>query len=183
MNKGLALVPEERVAQAIFVVRGQKVMLDRDLAKLYGIKPTVLRQQVKRNVKRFPADFMFRLSTKEAQSLVSQFVIPDLRSLGGSLPLAFTEHGALMLGNVLKSNRAVEVSIIVVRAFVHMRQLLSTNIRLVHKLEELERRVSAHDGNIRGLIIAIKRLMKNPESERAPIGFGAHYKGSSKKQK
>jgi len=168
----MVLVPEERVAQEIFVLRGHKVILDSDLAKLYGVLTKSLNLAVSRNRKRFPADFMFQLTPREYQSLRFQFATSNTRGGRRYLPYVFTEHGALMLGNVLKSQRAMEISIIVVRAFVRMRQLLSTNIQLSHKLEELDRRVGAHDKNIRDLVLAIRRLMSQPEPKRVPIGFG-----------
>jgi phage regulator Rha-like protein len=181
-----ALIPEERVSQAILVLRGQKVMLDSDLAKLYGVTTGNLNKAIKRNINRFPADFMFRLNKKEVENvLIFQIGRPKTDPRGGArhLPYVFTEHGALMLGNVLKSSKAVEMSIVVVRAFVRMRQMLSTNIQMAHKLAEIDRRVSGHDENIKGLIVAIRRLMTKPkpEPERRPIGFGVHYRKRSVK--
>src|SRR6266568_580936 len=107
------------IERRIYLIPGNKVMLDRDLAELYGVKPIALRQQVKRNRRRFPADFMFRLTMREANILVSQNVIPSRRSLGGSLPYVFTQEGVAMLSSVLKSDRAVRVNVAIMRAFVH----------------------------------------------------------------
>lgn len=174
----------EQIESRIFVIRGQKVMLDADLAELYGVETKVLNQAVKRNLDRFPDDFMFQLSTEEFANLKSKIGISSLRSQivtsnipsgrGGRrhLPYVFTEHGALMLGNVLKSARAVEVSLMVVRAFVHLRELASTHKELSQKLNQLERKVGAHDRAIAELINAIRQLMTplDPKKKR-PIGF------------
>ncbi|MGA8863424.1 MAG: ORF6N domain-containing protein [Gallionella sp.] len=174
----------EQIESRIFVIRGQKVMLDADLAELYGVDTKVLNQAVKRNLDRFPDDFMFQLSTEEFANLKSKIGISSLRSQivtsnipsgrGGRrhLPYVFTEHGALMLGNVLKSERAVEVSLMVVRAFVRLRELASTHKELSQKLNQLERKVGAHDRAIAELINAIRQLMTplDPKKKR-PIGF------------
>ena len=149
-------------------------MLDADLAELYGVTTKALNQAVKRNIERFPSDFMFQLSAEEKQEVVT--ICDHLTKLkfSASLPYAFTEHGALMLGNVLKSSRAVEVSLIVVRAFVQLREMLSTHKEFALKLEELERKTSSHDQAIVGLINAIRNLMQNPVSSSSSIGFTAN---------
>ncbi|HEY4514793.1 MAG TPA: ORF6N domain-containing protein [Candidatus Paceibacterota bacterium] len=179
--KTIVFIPEERVAQAILVVRGQKVMLDSDLAKLYGVLTKNLNKAVSRNKERFPEDFMFHLNKRETENLRFHFGTSSLRH-GGSryLPYVFTEHGALMLASVLKSPRAIEVSLIVVRAFVRMREMLSSNVKLASKLDELESKISDHDTNIRYLMIAIRRLMSIPEPKRNPIGFGVSRKEKGK---
>ena len=128
------------IERRIYLMRGNKVMLDRDLAQLYGVKPIALRQQVKRNLQRFPADFMFRLSRQEAEALVSQNVIPSRRSLGGYLPYAFTEQGVAMLSSVLKGERAAIVNIAIMRAFVKLREIVATHKNLAEKLGTLERK-------------------------------------------
>lgn len=164
----------EQIESQIFLIRGQKVMLDSDLAKLYGVENRALNQAVKRNVERFPEDFMFQLTSEEYESLRSQFV--TLKAGRGQhrkyLPYAFTEHGALMLGNVLKSERAIEVSLMVVRAFVRMRELVAGNKELAQKLNQLERKVGAHDKAIAEIINAIRQLMmpEEPKKKRS-IGF------------
>lgn len=155
-------------------------MLDSDLAKLYGVLTKNLNKAVARNKNRFPQDFMFQLTTEEHKSLRFQSGTLKRGQHVKYLPYVFTEHGALMAGNILKSKRAIEMSVVVVRAFVRMRQMLSTNIQLAHKLQELERRVGGHDENIQGLITAIRRLMTQPASKRKPIGFGAHGQGREK---
>lgn len=138
------LVGVEQVTDRILIIRGQRVMLDRDLAELYGVKTIALRQQVKRNLNRFPQDFMFQLTTEEAETLVSQFVIPSRRSFGGFLPYAFSQEGVAMLSSVLRSTQAVEVNIAIMRAFVRLRSILAVNKELARKIDALERSTAAH---------------------------------------
>ena len=163
----------ELVAQRILMLRGIKVMLDADLADLYGVPTKVLNQSVRRNAERFPEDFMFRLTKEEKTWVVTNCDHLNGLKYSPVLPYAFTEHGALMLGNVLKSSRAVEVSLMVVRTFVQIREMLSSNKELAAKLAELERKVSSHDQAITGLIDAIRQLMRVPEVPSRPIGFTA----------
>jgi len=161
----------ENIETRILTIRGEKVMLDADLAELYGVETKRLNEQVRRNIERFPEDFMFQLTNKELANLRSQFATS---SWGGrrSPPYAFTEHGALMLGNVLKSEQAVEVSVMVVRAFVRMRELVAGHKELAQKLNQLERKVGAHDKAIAEIIGAIRELMAPPEpKKKRPIGF------------
>jgi hypothetical protein len=159
----------ELIQRRIFVIRGRKVMLDRHLAELYGVKPIALRQQVKRNQIRFPGDFMFLLSTTEAEGLVSQNVIPSRRSLGGYLPYAFTEQGVAMLSSVLHSERAAQVNIAIMRAFVKLRELMVSHKDLAQKLDALEQR---YDAQFRVVFAAIRKVVKPPrERRRRPIGF------------
>jgi hypothetical protein len=165
-------VPVEMIERRIFLIRGQRVMLDRDLAELYGVRTIALRQQVKRNAARFPADFMFRLSRKEAEALVSQDVIPSRRSLGGYLPYVFTEQGVAMLSSVLRSERAVQVNILIMRAFVKLREVLASHKDLARKLEELQKKYQSHDVQIRSIFDAIRRLIEAPAMmPRRRIGF------------
>lgn len=164
-----SLVPAERIERAILFIRGHKVMLDRALAMLYGVKPIALRQQVRRNRKRFPEDFIFRLTAEEADILVSQSVIPSRRSLGGYLPYAFTQEGVAMLSSVLRSERAIDVNIDIMRAFVRLRELLATHKELARKLEALERK---YDAQFRVVFDAIRELMAPPlAKKKPPIGF------------
>ena len=128
------------VSNKIYFIREQKVMLDRDLAELYGVKSIRLREQVKRNINRFPKNFMFQLSEKEAEEMVSQNAIPSKQHLGGSLPYVFSEHGVLMLANILKSERAIQVSIKLVEIFIKLREMLLTHKDILLKLEQLEKR-------------------------------------------
>ena len=162
----------EQIESRIFLIRGQKVMLDADLAELYGVETKRLHEQVRRNAERFPEDFMFRLTAIEKAEVVANCDHLAKLKYSPSLPYAFTEHGALMLGNVLKSERAVEVSLMVVRAFVHLRELVSGNKELAQKLNQLERKVGAHDRAIAELINAIRELMMPLEpKKKRPIGF------------
>ena len=167
---GIALA--RRVDARILLVRGKKVILDSELAALYGVEVRHLNQQIKRNVDRFPVDFMFRLSEKEVAILRSQFVISS-EGHGGRryLPSVFTEHGAIMAATVLNSKRAIQLSIFVVRAFVRMREALAANQQIAAKLAELERRLENHDGKIQDLVQAIRELMIPPAPTRRRIGF------------
>jgi hypothetical protein len=155
-----AIIPMERVQSRILVIRGQKVILDSDLASLYGVSTTRLNEQVKRNKSRFPEDFVFQLNKEEFKNLMSQFAISRLSGWdwGGrrKLPYAFTEHGAIMAASVLNSTRAVQVSIFVVRAFVQLRLAVSTHRELADKLQQLEAKLQKHDKQIGALITAIR---------------------------
>jgi hypothetical protein len=167
---------------AIHLIRGQRVMLDSDLAAIYGTSTMRLNEQFKRNRKRFPDDFAFVLTREEFTNLISQNAIS--RSHGGrrTLPIAFTEHGAIMLASVLNSKIAVQASIRVVRAFVRLREMVAANAQLAAKLEELERRLDSHDEAIVDLFATLKRLLEPPEPpKRREIGFhvrekAAHYR-------
>jgi hypothetical protein len=160
------------IERRIYLIRGHNVMLDRDLAELYGVKAIALRQQVKRNVQRFPSDFMFQLSREEADLLVSQSVIPSGRSLGGSLPYVFTQEGVAMLSAVLHSPRAIAVNIAVMRAFVKLREIMATHKDLAYKIEALERKYSEHDEEIQVIFKAIKKLLEPPPAPpKRRIGF------------
>ncbi|MBI4656537.1 MAG: ORF6N domain-containing protein [Elusimicrobia bacterium] len=163
-----SLIPVERIEQRIYMLRGHKVMLDRDLAELYDVKSIALRQQVKRNRDRFPDYFMFQLSEEEACLLVSQKVIPSRRSLGGFLPYAFTQEGVAMLSSVLRSRRAIQVNIEIMRAFVRLRQILSSHRNLARRLDELEKK---YDSQFKVVFDAIRELMSPPEKSRKVIGF------------
>lgn len=167
-SKSLAIPVESR----ILILRHQKVILDTDLAELYGVPVKRLNEQVKRNRERFPADFMFQLTAKEAEELRSQSATSK-PTRGGRryLPYAFTEHGAIMAATVLNSERAVEMSVFVVRAFVRLREMLSTNRELAAKLVELESRLDTQDTSIQNLFEAIKELMIPEEPTRRRIGF------------
>ena len=166
-----ALVPVEAIEGKILLIRGQKVMMSTHLAELYGVETRVLNQAVKRNINRFPEDFMFQLNNFEADQLVSQNVIPHRKYFGGSLPYAFTEQGVAMLSSVLNSERAVQVNIAIIRAFVKLREMLSTHKELTHKLAQLERKIEKHDENIKLIFNAIRQLMAPPEPKKRKIGF------------
>jgi hypothetical protein len=169
MSKSLAAIPIERVEQAILLIRGEKVILDADLAKLYGVSTARLNEQVKRNPQRFPNDFAFRLKKEEFANLKSQ-IATSSSTHGGrrKLPLVFTEHGAIMAANVLNSERAVAASVQVVRAFVRLRQMLVSNAELARKLEDLEQK---YDTQFKVVFDAIRQLMSPPPRERKEIGF------------
>ena len=173
MSEKESLVPAERINRMILLIRGQKVMLDSDLADLYGVSTKRLNEQVKRNADRFPEDFMFRLNAEEKKEVVAN--CDHLRSLrfSPSSPYAFTEHGALMLASVLNSRRAVDASVFVVRAFVRLRELLSSHRELAKKVSELERKTKGHDEQIRSLVGAIRQLMMPDEKKTKKIGFDA----------
>lgn len=167
-KKALTIPVESR----ILYIRGEKVILDSDLAQLYGVPVKQLNQAVKRNQERFPKDFMFQLTAKENEALRSQIVTSnDGRGGRRYLPYAFTEHGAIMAATVLNSPKAVEMSVFVVRAFVRLRQMLATNRQLATKIDELERKLETHDTAIQDLIEAIKALMAPEEGPRRKIGF------------
>ena len=172
MTAAKAALAPQALAGRILIVRGQRVMLDSDLAELYEVETRRLNEQVKRNASRFPADFMFQLTKDEFDNLKSQFATS---SWGGrrKLPLVFTEHGAIMAAAVLNSDRAVEMSVYVVRAFVQLRDLLSSHKALAQKLDQLERRVAHHDNSLAEIIDAIRALMAQPQSVKRPIGFTA----------
>ena len=185
--------PVERITSRILLVRGQKIMLDADLAQLYGVTTKALNQTVKRNAKRFPEDFAFKLTPAEAGILRSQIATSSLQLtdpkddflnrsqiVTGSqkhrdprlLPWVFTEHGALMAANLLRSDRAVQMSLHVVRAFVRLREMVAANKELAKKLDELERRVSHHDEAITSIVKAIRELATPPEPKpKRRIGF------------
>mgnify|MGYP001041973124 CR=1 FL=1 len=172
-KKDTSLVLVDQVQSKILFMRGEKVILDSDLAALYGVSTGRLNEQVKRNKERFPPDFMFRLSQKEFNDLKSQFATSS-SGWGGrrKLPYAFTEHGAIMAASVLNSERAVQASIYVVRAFVKLRQILAPYKELMSKLEQLEKKLKTHDKQIIAIVEAIKLLMPPPdEKPKKPFGF------------
>jgi phage regulator Rha-like protein len=168
-----AIIPIGQIEQRILLIRGQRVMLDADLAMLYGVPTRVLNQAVRRNLKRFPRDFMFKLTQPEKNEVIT--ICDHLKNLkyAKALPNAFTEHGAIMVASVLNTQRAIQVSVFVVRAFVKLREMLSTHKELIHKLAALERRLQNHDESIRSLVVAIRQLMRpsEPETPKKRIGF------------
>ena len=165
-------VPVALIERRIYLIRGHKVMIDVDLGQLYDVPTYRLNEAVKRNRRRFPADFMFPLNKQEAKSLTSQFAISK-KGRGGrrTLPYAFTEQGVAMLSSVLKSERAIDVNIAIMRAFVKLRETLETNRELARKFAELEKRVGKHDAKIDAILEAIRQLMAPPEKPRREIGF------------
>ena len=166
------IVPVDQIAPSIVLIRGQRVMLDADLAKLYGVPTKRLNEQVKRNRGRFPGDFAWQLTAEEKAEVVANCDHLARLKFSSTMPYAFTEHGALMAASVLNTPRAMDVSVFVVRAFVQLRELLSTHKELAGKLAELERKVGAHDVAIQSLVTAIRRLMEPPPVPPRPrIGF------------
>jgi hypothetical protein len=168
-NKSM-MVADEMIVTKIYLLRGQKVMLDEDLAELYQVPTGRLNEQVKRNIARFPADFMFQLTKEEFENLKSQNATS---SWGGrrKLPSAFTEHGVLMLSSVLNSERAVGVNIQIMRIYTKMREMLMTNQEILLKLEQLERQTSQHSEDIQMIFTALKELLNPPQEPRPRIGF------------
>ena len=179
-TKDTALVPVEHIARSILILRGNRVLLDAGLAALYGVTTTRLNQQVRRNLRRFPGDFMFQLTTEEHTALMLQNATSK-PGRGGrrKIPLAFTEHGAIMAATILNSERAVDMSIYVVRAFVQLRDLLASNKELAKRLDELEaritRKLATHDEAITGMLKTIRELMNPPLPKRRGIGFTADF--------
>ena len=164
--------PSERIEQTILLLRGHKIILDRDLAAMYGVSTRDLNKAVSRNLDRFPDDFMLQLTRSEFNDLKFQF---GTSSWGGTrkLPRAFTEQGIAMLSSVLRSKRAIHVNIAIMRAFVKLREFAASHKTLATKLEQLERKVGGHDGQIRSLFDAIRQLMEPPTPKSRRIGFKA----------
>lgn len=169
MEDSKSLIPVKLIENKILLIRGQKVLLDRDLAELYEVETKSLKQAVKRNIKRFPSDFMFVLTQKEFLNWRSQFVTSKGDKIGlRYAPMAFTEQGIAMLSSVLNSERAIKVNIQIMRAFVRLRQILSSHADLAHKLETLEQK---YDAQFRVVFDAIRALMSEPEKPQKKIGF------------
>lgn len=172
----LSAIPDEVVMSKIYLIRNQKVMLDKDLAELYGIKPIRLREQVKRNLLRFPINFMFQLTETEVEDMVSQNAIPSRKYLGGHLPFVFTEYGVLMLANILKSDRAIKVSIRIIEIFIRLREMLITHKDILHKIEEMEKKYTDHDQKIMLIFKYLRQLEQTRQEEsdfkkRRKIGY------------
>jgi phage regulator Rha-like protein len=167
-----SIIPAENVITKILVIRNIKVILDRDLAQLYGVETRALKQAVRRNIKRFPPDFMFQLTNKEFNIWRSQTVMSKSEQKGlRHLPFAFTEQGVAMLSSVLKSERAIEVNILIMRAFVKLREIISTHKKVEEKLKELEKKLKEHDTQIVQIIQVINQLITPPAPIKKKIGF------------
>lgn len=162
---------DEDILNRILFIRNQKVMLDKDLAELYGVLPRRLREQVKRNIYRFPSHFMFQLSESEIDEMVSHFATPSRKTMGGFRPYAFTEYGVLMLANVLKSKQAVAVSLRLVEIFVKIREMISDHKDIFLKLEKLEKKITGHDEDIKAIFMALKKLFHPQQKPVSRIGF------------
>ena len=166
------IVLVERIKDKIYLLRGKKVLMDRDLAQLYGVETRVLIQGFKRNIERFPSDFTFRLTQDEFDSLRSQIVISKGKGGRRYLPYAFTEQGVAMLSSVLRSKRAIEVNIAIMRAFVKLREMLATHKELSRKLSDLEQRLEKHDDHIQTIFEAIRQMMApSVKKGKKKIGF------------
>jgi hypothetical protein len=173
----MELLTEEKVISKIYLIRDRKVMLDRDLAEMYGVETRVLNQSVKRNSKRFPEDFMFQLTEEESENLISQIVISNHGGLR-KLPYAFTEQGVAMLSSVLHSDTAIEVNISIIRIFTKMREMLFANKDILIRLEQIENKIlaqnetiSKHDHDMQMIFTALKQLLIQEEVPRNPVGF------------
>ena len=162
------LILQEKIEKKILIIRGKKVMFDRDLAELYRVKPIALRQQIKRNKKRFPDDFMFQLTNEEVESMVSQNVIPSKQTMGGHLPYVFTEQGVAMLSSILNSEQAINVNIQIVRTFTKLREMIEGNKELKLKIEDLEKK---YDNQFQAVFDAIKHLIEPEIKPKRKIGF------------
>jgi len=180
VNPPAILIPIERIERSILLIRGEKVMLDADLAEIYGVETKVLNQAVKRNAIRFPEDFMFQPTEAEKTEVVTNCDHLAKIRFSPHLPYAFTEHGALMLANVLNSERAALTSVQVVRAFLRLRQMLASNVELSRKLSALEKK---YDAQFKIVFDAIRQLMTPPEPKRREIGFHVKYDDDRPKAK
>ena len=182
-----SVIPTEAIVTKIYLIRGQKVMLDRDLAELYGVATKRLNEQVRRNEKRFPDDFMFQLTAEEKDEVVA--ICDHLSNLKYSkvLPLAFTEHGAIMAASILNTQRAINAGILVVRVFVKMRKMIATHIEMASKLNKLEKQFEKYDENFQIEFEAIKQLFDEEEKPKVKIGYikekKAPYGKQTKKKK
>ena len=177
MKEMKSIVYLQKIEKTIFMIRGQKVMLSTHLADLYNVEPKVLMQAVKRNIDRFPGDFMFQLSVEEFDNLKSQFVTSSWGGIRRARPYAFTEQGIAMLSSVLRSKRAVQVNIEIMRVFVRLREMLATHKDLARKFEKLEARICEHDDQIQIIFEVIQRLMAPPEKKKNKIGFEVNESG------
>ena len=167
-------INEQLIVDRVLVIRGVKIMLDKDLAEMYGVSTAALNQAVKRNISRFPDDFMFQLSSENFKSLISHFVISKREGRGGTrkLPNAFTEQGVAMLSSVLNSETAIQVNIQIIRVFTKMKQLLLENKELFLKIEKVEKQLTGHDKDLQNIFTILKKLISIPDSsKRNPIGF------------
>lgn len=166
------VVADEVIMNKIYFIRGQNVMIDRDLAELYGVETRRLKEQVNRNISRFPSHFMFELTKEENENLRSQNATFKQGAFSKYLPYAFTEHGVLMLSNVLKSGRAIEMSIKIIDVFVRLREMLLTHKDILLKLEQIEKKVTGHDDDIQLIFEYVKQLLTPPpQKPRTRVGF------------
>lgn len=174
MKETPSLIPIEIITERILFIRGQKVMLDVDLAELYGVSTKVLNQTVKRNKTRFPLDFAFQLNRFEKGEVVTNCDHLEVLKFSHVLPHAFTEHGVAMLSSVLRSKQAIEVNIFIIRAFIKLREILASNKDLAHKIEELEKNQKSNNHHINSIYGIIEKLLAQPEKPSKTIGFGTN---------
>lgn len=167
------IIPDETLMNKIYIVRKQKVMLDSDLAEIYDVKAIRLREQVKRNLEKFPVHFMFQLTQQETETMVSQNAIPSKQHLGGALPYVFTEHGILQLANVLRSERATQMSVKIIEVFVKMREMLTDNTELRLEIEQIKHKLGNHSKNIELVFKYLDELLEKKENPvpRKQIGY------------
>lgn len=171
------VIPDEIIMNKIYLIRGKNVMLDRDLAELYGVETKVLKQTVRRNIKRFPPDFMFEMTNEELQNWRSQIVTSNADKKGlRHPPFCFTEHGVIMLAGVLNSDRAININVQIVRIFTKMREMLASHKEILHKMEKLEHKLAKHDDQIHLIFEYLKQLEQNKQQEldqqnRKRIGY------------
>ncbi|MBI1837519.1 MAG: ORF6N domain-containing protein [Flavobacteriia bacterium] len=165
------IIPDEQIIRKVYLIRGQRVMLDRDLADLYQIKPFRLREQVKRNLNRFPKKFMFQLNKEETELLVSQNAIPSKSHLGGYLPLVFSEHGILQLSNVIKSEKAINISVCIIEVFIKMREMIISNQEILLKLSDMNKIIEGHEDRIDMIYEYLKQFIDSKSIQRSEIGY------------
>lgn len=173
MENRVIIIPNEIISNKIYLIRNQKVMLDRDLAELFEVEAIKLRQQITRNIEKFPEHFMFRLNEIEVEMLIAEEVIASKQSLGGSMPYVFTEHGVLQLANVLKSKRATQMSIKIIEIFVEMRNFLTGTLNLSLEVEMIKKKLTNQDKNIELVFSYLDELIDKQENkiERTKIGY------------
>lgn len=171
MKKNRIIIPQETIHRAILVIRGQKVILDRDLATLYGVETKYLNRQVRRNQGRFPPTFMFQLKKEEKKELVTNWHQFESLKHSYHLPYAFTEHGVAMLASVLNSEKAIRISIHIINTFIQLREWLSAHNELAKKLAELEQKIGCHDKEIQGIVVTLREMLNPPEKPKPQIGF------------
>ena len=165
------IIPQEIILSKIYIIREQRVMLDKDLAKLYDVKAIRLREQVKRNIERFPTNFMFQLTIEEVEMMVSHNAIPSFQHLGGALPYVFTEHGILQLSNVIRSKRAVQMSISIIEVFVKMREMLMTHKDILLEMEAVRKKVIGQDKKIEIIFNYLQQFIEKSKTPRRKGGF------------
>lgn len=167
------ILPDEIILNKIFIIRNQKVMLDKDIAEIFDVKPKRLREQVKRNVFKFPDHFMFQLTEKEALTMASQNAIPPLKYFGGTMPYVFTEYGILQLSNILRSDKATQMSIRIIEVFIKMREILLNNKEINLKIEEIMKQLNVHEDRMDMLYKYLSEFIDTKKNDRKELGYKA----------